>query len=190
FYRADRYRNSSATGRSLPRRRSPTARFSRRASIFGLAQRPIASARAFFREKAAAWRRCCRSSNPTRLTLSATGRCSNADAFTSFRSSKALLCQRTSPAPRTRRARPDGSTFSRGSSPTARSASTLSRAAIRAPSSPHFRRHDQEAPLKTSFALSDEALAVVHAQAALVDGSLNLRDGVVLRIDLSEPLAA
>ena len=30
----------------------------------------------------------------------------------------------------------------------------------------------------------------MHAQAALVDGSLNLRDGVVLRVDLSEPLAA
>ena len=53
-----------------------------------------------------------------------------------------------------------------------------------------FRRHDQEAPLKTSFALSDEAIAGVHAQAALVDGPLNLRDGVVLRVDLSEPLAA
>ena len=53
-----------------------------------------------------------------------------------------------------------------------------------------FRRHEPEAPLKTSFALSDEALAAVHAQAALVDGPLNLRDGVVLRVDLSEPLAA
>ncbi len=53
-----------------------------------------------------------------------------------------------------------------------------------------FRRHDQEAPLKTSFALSDEAIVAVHAQAALVDGPLNLRDGVVLRVDLSEPLAS
>ncbi len=53
-----------------------------------------------------------------------------------------------------------------------------------------FRRHDREAPLKTSFALSDEAIAAVHAQAALVDGPLNLRDGVVLRVDLSEPLAS
>ena len=53
-----------------------------------------------------------------------------------------------------------------------------------------FRRHEPEAPLKTSFALTDEALAAVHAQAALVDGPLNLRDGVVLRVDLSEPLAA
>ncbi|HTO80555.1 MAG TPA: 2'-deoxycytidine 5'-triphosphate deaminase, partial [Methylocystis sp.] len=53
-----------------------------------------------------------------------------------------------------------------------------------------FRRHDPEAPVKTSFALSDEALAGLHEQAALVDGPLNLRDGVVLRVDLSEPLAA
>jgi dCTP deaminase len=53
-----------------------------------------------------------------------------------------------------------------------------------------FRRHDPEAPVKTSFALSDETLAGLHEQAALVDGPLNLRDGVVLRVDLSEPLAA
>ena len=53
-----------------------------------------------------------------------------------------------------------------------------------------FRRHEPEAPLKTSFALSDEAIAAIHAQAALVDGPLNLRDGVVLRVDLSAPLAA
>jgi dCTP deaminase len=53
-----------------------------------------------------------------------------------------------------------------------------------------FRRHDLEAPLKTSFALSDEALAAAHADTALVDGPLNLRDGVVLRVDLSEPLAS
>jgi len=51
-----------------------------------------------------------------------------------------------------------------------------------------FRRHAPEAPQQTSFALSDAELEAVHARTRLVDGPLNLRDGVVLRIDLSHPL--
>jgi dCTP deaminase len=53
-----------------------------------------------------------------------------------------------------------------------------------------FRRHAPDAPLATSFALTDCALAAIHVKTPLVDGPLNLRDGVVLRVDLSEPLAA
>jgi len=52
-----------------------------------------------------------------------------------------------------------------------------------------FRRHAPGAPQQTSFALSDAELEAIHARESLVDGPLNLRDGVVLRIDLSQPLA-
>ena len=53
-----------------------------------------------------------------------------------------------------------------------------------------FRQHDPLAPQQTSFALSDAELATIHARAKLVDGPLNLRDGVVLRVDLSGQLHA
>jgi dCTP deaminase len=53
-----------------------------------------------------------------------------------------------------------------------------------------FRQHDASEPQRTSFALSDEALADVQVRTPLVDGPLTLRDGAVLRVDLSEPLAA
>jgi dCTP deaminase len=53
-----------------------------------------------------------------------------------------------------------------------------------------FRKHDPEAPQQTSFALTDAELAAAHGLVKLVDGPLTLRDGVVLRVDLSEPLAA
>ncbi|QGM44231.1 2'-deoxycytidine 5'-triphosphate deaminase [Methylocystis heyeri] len=52
-----------------------------------------------------------------------------------------------------------------------------------------FRRHPTGEPQLTSFALGDAALEARHAKNALVDGPLNLRDGVVLRVDLSEPLS-
>jgi dCTP deaminase len=52
-----------------------------------------------------------------------------------------------------------------------------------------FRQHDHDAPQQTSFALSDADLEAIHAREKLVDGALNLRDGVVLRVDLSQPLA-
>jgi dCTP deaminase len=47
-----------------------------------------------------------------------------------------------------------------------------------------FRRHDANEPQRTSFALSDNELENIHAAAPLVDGELNLRDGVVLRVAL------
>ncbi len=53
-----------------------------------------------------------------------------------------------------------------------------------------FRQHNASEPQQTSFALSDTALEALHARTRLVDGPLNLRDGVVLRVDLSEPLSA
>jgi dCTP deaminase len=53
-----------------------------------------------------------------------------------------------------------------------------------------FRHHDPREPQQTSFALSDTTLEALHARARLVDGELSLRDGVVLRVDLSEPLSA
>jgi len=51
-----------------------------------------------------------------------------------------------------------------------------------------FRQHDPDAPQLTSFALSDRELQTIHAREKLVDGPLNVRDGVVLRVDLSQPL--
>jgi dCTP deaminase len=53
-----------------------------------------------------------------------------------------------------------------------------------------FRQHDPGGLHQTSFTLSDPELAVIHGQEKLVDGPLNLRDGVVLRVDLSHPLHA
>ena len=47
-----------------------------------------------------------------------------------------------------------------------------------------FRLHDANEPERTSFALSDAELEKIHAAAPLVDGELNLRDGVVLRVAL------
>jgi dCTP deaminase len=52
-----------------------------------------------------------------------------------------------------------------------------------------FRQHDPEAQQQTSFAIEDPELAMAHRLSPLVDGPLNLRGGVVLRVDLSEPLA-
>ncbi len=52
-----------------------------------------------------------------------------------------------------------------------------------------FRAHEGDAPPQTSFVLSDVELEEMHAREKLVDGALNLRDGVVLRVDLSQPLA-
>jgi dCTP deaminase len=48
-----------------------------------------------------------------------------------------------------------------------------------------FRLHDATAPHETNFIVPDATLAVLHARAPLVDGPLNLRDGVVLRVALS-----
>jgi dCTP deaminase len=48
-----------------------------------------------------------------------------------------------------------------------------------------FRQHEAEGPQLTNFALSDAALEALHARAPLVDGPLNLRDGVVLRVALA-----
>ena len=48
-----------------------------------------------------------------------------------------------------------------------------------------FRRHDENAPHETNFVLPDAMLAALHARSPLVDGPLNLRDGVVLRVALS-----
>lgn len=53
-----------------------------------------------------------------------------------------------------------------------------------------FRLHDARELQRTSFTLSDRELEAIHAREKLVDGELNLRDGVVLRIDLSHPLNA
>ncbi len=53
-----------------------------------------------------------------------------------------------------------------------------------------FRQHDLNVPQQTSFALSDQELVSIHARQPLVDGPLNLRDGAVLRVDLSAPLHA
>ena len=53
-----------------------------------------------------------------------------------------------------------------------------------------FRQHGDEEPRQTSFALDDARLAEIHAREKLVDGPLNLRDGVVLRVDLSGGLRA
>lgn len=47
-----------------------------------------------------------------------------------------------------------------------------------------FRLHGANTPRRTQFALSDAALADLHGGAPLVDGPLNLRDGVVLRVAL------
>ncbi len=51
-----------------------------------------------------------------------------------------------------------------------------------------FRQHPLRDPQQSGFALSDAALDALHAKTALVDGPLNLRDGVVVSVDLSEPL--
>ncbi len=48
-----------------------------------------------------------------------------------------------------------------------------------------FRLHEKDAPRQAHFLLSDAALAALHERAPLVDGSLNLRDGVVLRVALA-----
>jgi len=53
-----------------------------------------------------------------------------------------------------------------------------------------FRQHAAGEPQQTSFALGDSALDALHARTPLVDGALNLRDGVVVRVDLSEPLSS
>jgi dCTP deaminase len=49
-----------------------------------------------------------------------------------------------------------------------------------------FRLHDASEPQRTSFALSDSELEKIHIAAPLVDGELNLRDGVVLRVALGQ----
>ncbi len=49
-----------------------------------------------------------------------------------------------------------------------------------------FRLHEQDAPPQTHFLLSDTELAALHLRTPLVDGALNLRDGVVLRVALSD----
>jgi len=69
-----------------------------------------------------------------------------------------------------------------------RSFSVRARAGVRL-NQLRFRQHDADAPQQTSFTLSDPDIAAAHAQTPLVDGPLNLREGVVLRVDLSEPLA-
>ena len=48
-----------------------------------------------------------------------------------------------------------------------------------------FRLHKADAPHETNFILPDAMLADLHARAPLVDGPLNLREGVVLRVALS-----
>ncbi len=48
-----------------------------------------------------------------------------------------------------------------------------------------FRLHEKDAPRQAHFLLSDAALAALHERTPLVDGSLNLRDGVVLRVALA-----
>ena len=47
-----------------------------------------------------------------------------------------------------------------------------------------FRLHEAGAPQPSNFALTDAALAKLHAQTPLVDGELTLRDGAVLRVAL------
>lgn len=47
-----------------------------------------------------------------------------------------------------------------------------------------FRLHDPDEPQRTSFAVPDAELARIHNTTPLVDGELNLRDGVVLRVAL------
>lgn len=47
-----------------------------------------------------------------------------------------------------------------------------------------FRLHDPDEAQRTSFALSDAELERIHNRTPLVDGELNLRDGVVLRVAL------
>jgi len=47
-----------------------------------------------------------------------------------------------------------------------------------------FRLHGPGAPAQSHFALGDAGLASLHASAPLVDGDLNLRGGVVLRVAL------
>jgi dCTP deaminase len=48
-----------------------------------------------------------------------------------------------------------------------------------------FRLHDLGEPRQTNFILADAALEILHGRTPLVDGPLNLRDGVVLRVALA-----
>jgi dCTP deaminase len=48
-----------------------------------------------------------------------------------------------------------------------------------------FRLHEPNEPRQTNFILADAALEALHRRTPLVDGPLNLRDGVVLRVALA-----